>query len=388
MMVVYTRKLTPPKRSFFLFGPRGTGKTTWLKQVFPTALYINLLNSRTHFHYLRDPHKLFEEVEALSGKKWVVLDEIQRLPELLNEVHSLMNEHGSRYRFALTGSSARKLKRTDVNLLAGRAINRSFFPLVAAELNYDVEVEDILKFGNLPEVRAASSKKDKIDILEAYCANYLREEIQQEAIVKRLDSFVRFLEVSAIMNGQILNVANVARDAGVQRPTVQGYFQVLEDTLIGVRVPAWRKRIKVKEVSHPKFYLFDSGVVRALSYRLREPTLDALEKGFLLETWVLHELRAWMGIHEMGGQWHHWGTPQASEVDFIMTGAGKSAGIEVKAKGEWKREYGKKLEEMIEAGQIKHGFGVYLGSREMKVGKIHVYPILGFCRRLEKGHFF
>lgn len=385
MMAVYTRLLPPPKRSFFLFGPRGTGKTTWLKQAFPHATRFNLLNSQTYVQYLRNPNLLVSEVEALPKGSWVILDEIQRVPELLNEVHSIMNEHGKKYLFALTGSSARKLKRADVNLLAGRAINRSFFPLVAAEQNYDIDIEDVLMYGNLPEVRTASSTKDKIDILEAYSANYLKEEIQQEALVKKLDSFARFLEVSSIVNAQTLNIANIARDAGVQRPTVQGYFEILEDTLIAIRLPAWRKRIKVKEVSHPKLYFFDPGVVRALSNRVREKQLDSLEKGFLFETWILHELRAWIAIHETGGNIHYWGTPSDSEIDFIITRSGKDIGIEIKAKTEWKSTYSEKLEEMLELKQIKAGFGVYLGKRELKVGRIHVFPALEFCRKLESG---
>ena len=229
-------------------------------------------------------------------------------------MHGLIADHGARYRFALSGSSARKLRRLDVNLLAGRAINRTFFPLTSAELDFRFDVDDVLQFGMLPSVR--SEPRHAIDILEAYSANYIKEEIQQEALVKNLDSFTRFLEIAALINGQVANTSGIARDAGVPRPTVQRYFEVLTDTLIGVWLPAWRPRAKVKEVAHPKFYFFDTGVVRALLQRLREP-LEAAERGHMLETLVLHELRAAISIATVGGTIAYWRTPSGSEVDFI-----------------------------------------------------------------------
>ena len=192
-----------------------------------------------------------------------------RLPSVLNEVHALIAEHGNNYRFALSGSSARNLKRLDVNLLAGRAINRRFFPLIADELDYHCDPDRVLRLGLLPQIQAETDYA--IEALEAYVGNYIREEIQQEALVRNLESFARFLEVAALMNGQIVNVAGIARDAAVARPTVQGYFATLVDTLIGFWLPAWRKRAKAKEVASPKFHLFDPGVARALAGRLREP---------------------------------------------------------------------------------------------------------------------
>ena len=258
---MFTRLLQLPERSFFLFGPRGTGKTTWLRQVLPNALWFDLLRIRTLLELTQQPDTLRQQVEALPRGSWVVVDEVQRLPSLLNEVHALIADHGRAYRFALSGSSSRKLKRMDVNLLAGRAINRQFFPLTAAELNFDFEVESVLRFGLLPQIR--SDPDFAVDALEAYVSNYLREEIQQEALVRRLDSFARFLQVASLMNGQTANVAGIARDAAVARPTVQGYFETLIDTLIAFWLPAWQSRAKVKEVASPKFYLFDPGVARA-----------------------------------------------------------------------------------------------------------------------------
>ena len=379
---MYARQLTLPDRSFFLFGPRGTGKTTWLRQVLPNALWFDLLRTQVFLDLSQRPDLFRQQVEALPRGQWVVVDEVQRLPALLHEVHALISEHGRRYRFALSGSSARKLKRLEGNLLAGRALNRQFFPLTAVELDFSVEPDDVLKYGLLPQIRA--DRKHAVDIMDAYVANYLREEVMQEALVRRLDSFARFLQVAAIMNGQVANLAGIARDAAVARPTVQGYFDVLIDTLIGHWLPAWRPRAKVKEVSSPKFYLFDPGVARALAGRVREP-LEALERGFLLETWVLHELRAAVAVQSLGGDLSYWRTPSGGEVDFLWTRASRAVGIEVKASRTWRREFGGPLKGLIESGVVGAGFGVYTGAVELKDGPLRVLPIKAFLEELVAG---
>jgi predicted AAA+ superfamily ATPase len=383
LMSMYTRRLQPPERSFFLLGPRGTGKTTWLRGALPSALWFDLLRTGTFLELSQQPERFRQQVEAQPRGSWVVVDEVQRLPALLNEVHALIAERGRAYRFALSGSSARKLKRLDVNLLAGRAINRQCFPLTAVELNFDVDVEHVLRFGLLPQIR--SDPEFAVDTLDAYVSNYLREEIQQEALVRRLDAFARFLQVAALMNGQVSNIAGVARDAGIARPTVQGYFDVLTDTLIGVWLPAWVRRAKVKEVASPKFYLFDCGVTRALAGRLREP-IDGLERGFLLETWILHELRATISYDGLGGELRYWRTPSGSEVDFIWTRARRAVGIEVKAAKQWRREFGGPLKSLIEDGIVQAGFGVYTGSVELKDGPLRVLPLTKFLEELAAGN--
>ncbi len=382
MLAMFTRRYVAPDHTFFLFGPRGTGKTTWLKQVLPDALWFDLLRTQVVLELSREPDSFRQQVEALPRGRWVVIDEVQRMPALLNEVQALIGDRGSAYRYALSGSSARKLKRLDVNLLAGRAINRQFFPLAASELRYDVDLERVLRFGMLPQVHA--EPEHAVDILDAYVANYVREEILQEALVRNLDSFARFLEVAALMNGQVVNVAGIARDAAVARPTVQGYFATLQDTLIGFWLPAWRRRAKVKEVASPKFYLFDAGVARALAGRLREP-LDGLERGFLLETWMLHELRAAIASLNAGGQLHYWRTPTGTEVDFIWTRAGRAVGIEVKAASTWRPEYSSALKGLVEQGVLKRAHGVYTGTAERKDGPVRVWPVLSFLRELTKG---
>jgi predicted AAA+ superfamily ATPase len=385
MLAMFQRRYPAPDHSFFLFGPRGTGKTTWLRQVLPDALWFDLLRTHTLLALTRQPESFRQQVEARPRGAWVVVDEVQRLPAILNEVHALIAETGRKYRFALSGSSARKLKRLDVNLLAGRAINRQFFPLTAAELDYAVDVDRGLRFGFLPQIHAEPDHV--VDVLDAYVSNYVREEIQQEALVRRLDSFSRFLEVATRMNGQIVNVAGIARDAAVARPTVQGYFEVLVDTLVGFWLPAWRRRARTKEIASPKFYLFDPGVVRALSGRLREP-LEAAERGFLLETWVLHELRAAMSFHQTGGQLHYWRTPSGSEVDFVWTRGTRSLGIEVKASERWRPEFGAPLKALIADKVVHAGFGVYTGSAELKDGPLRVLPLRRFFEVMAKGDLF
>jgi predicted AAA+ superfamily ATPase len=305
------------------------------------------------------------------------------MPALLNEVQALISEQGNRNRFALSGSSARKLKRMDVNLLAGRAVNRQFLPLTAAEMNFDFDPDSILRYGLLPQIR--SDPGHAIDTLDAYVSNYVREEIQQEALVRRLDSFSRFLQVAALMNGQVANVAGIARDAAVARPTVQGYFETLVDTLIGFWLPAWRRRAKVKEGANPKFYLFDPGVARALAGRLREP-LDGAERGFLLETWVLHELRAAIALHNLGGELHHWRTPAGAEVDFAWTRARRGVGIEVKTSIQWRREFGRPLQSLAADHIIQSAFGVYMGTTELKDGPLRVLPLKKFLKELASGN--
>jgi uncharacterized protein len=381
-MAMITRRLELPPRSFFLLGPRGTGKTTWLRSQLPAALWFDLLRTGTFLELSQQPERFRQQIEAQRPGGWVVVDEVQRLPQLLNEVHALIAERGRAYRFALSGSSARKLKRLDVNLLAGRAINRQCLPLTAAELDGDVDVEHILRFGLLPQVR--TDPDFAIDTLDAYVSNYLREEIQQEALVRRLDSFARFLPIAAMMNGQVSNISGIARDAAVARPTVHGYFETLIDTLIGFWLPAWQRRAKVKEAASPKFYLFDCGVARALAGRLRDP-IDGLERGFLLETWILHELRAAMAYGNLGGELRHWRTPSGSEVDFIWTRARRAVGIEVKAASQWRREFGGPLKSLVEDRIVQSGFGVYTGTVELKDGPLRVLPVKTFLTELANG---
>lgn len=384
MTAMYTRQLDVPDQSFFLFGPRGTGKTTWLSARLPQAIWFDLLQTSTFLQLLRSPDSFSQRLDAVDTGGWVVVDEVQRLPVLLDEIHALMNRHPGKFKFAITGSSARKLKRQGTNLLAGRAINRRFFPLTGAEMNYDFDTDELLRFGCLPAIRSTSLSPQRIDILEAYVANYLQEEIQQEAAVKQLDSFHRFLEVAALMNARVTNVAGIARDAGVARPTVQGYFQVLIDTLVGFWLPAWQPRVKVKERRQPKFYFFDTGVIRGIAGRLREPLGDE-ERGGLLETLILHELRSWMNVSNCGGDLRYWSTPSGSEIDLVWTRGKRAVGIEVKASRQWRREFSGTLKEMSATGRLTRCFGIYRGRERLQDGPVTILPVKAFMQELASG---
>lgn len=386
MLVMYTRQLTLPDRSFLLLGPRGTGKTTWLRGALPEARWFNLLLDRELVRLLREPGLFRREIDALPPRSWVVVDEVQKLPTILNEIHAALTDAPRHWKFALTGSSARKLRREQVNLLAGRVVSRRLLPLTAAEIGAPTRlpVDDLLRFGMLPLVRNARGSAHRVDLLEAYVQTYLTQEIRAEALVRSLEGFTRFLEVAALANGQVTNVASLARDAGVARPTVQGYFEVLADTLIGSWLPAWRARARVKEVAHPKFYLFDTGVARALAGRVREP-LDAAERGFLLETAVFHELSAHLAYAQCGGEFSYYRTPAGAEVDFVWQRGSLRIGIEVKASTRWRPEFSRTLHDLTSGGTIGAGYGVYLGDRPLVDRGLRVLPYGDFLVALAAG---
>jgi predicted AAA+ superfamily ATPase len=379
---MYTRHLPLPGKSFFLFGPRGTGKTTWLRQQLPQAHWFDLLRADEYLPLLRDPALFRRSVEGLSAGRWVVVDEVQKLPRLLDEVQALISARPGRHRFALSGSSARKLKRLDANLLAGRVIRRQFFPLTGAEMEFRIASERLLRHGCLPD--AVTQPEHAVDVLEAYVSTYLREEIQQEALARNLDSFARFLEIAAIMNGQTVNAAGIARDAAVARPTVQRFFETLIDTLVGVWVRPWQPRLKVREVGHPKFYFFDPGVVRVLAGRVREPIAPD-ERGPLLETLVLHELRSQMSVANTGGEIRYWRTPAGVEVDFVWTRGDRAFGFEVKSGSAWRSQQSRALKELVAAGSLARAWGVYLGRDVLRDGPVEILPLQEFQRRLAAG---
>ncbi len=236
---MYSRLLTPSfKKSFFLFGPRGTGKSSWVKKTFPSALYLDLLEAELYNDLLANPQRL----ENLIPKKfdhWIILDEVQKIPALLNEVHRLIEKYT--YRFIMTGSSARSLRRRGVNLLAGRALTSFLHPLTAAELGEDYQLDHSLQYGQLP---CAYTETNPKAYLESYVQTYLREEIQQEGLLRNLAAFTRFLEAASFSQGSILNVSNVSRECAVERKVVENYFSILEDLLLGVRLPVFTKKSK------------------------------------------------------------------------------------------------------------------------------------------------
>jgi len=378
----FPRLLKRPTRSFFLFGPRATGKSTWLKSCFSDRLHFDLLRNDIYFILSSSPSAFRERVLAKNPKKtWIIVDEIQRMPNLLNDVHSLIENEG--YQFALSGSSARKLKRSHANLLAGRALVKHMFPLTAAEYGDAVTLEKVLMFGSLPNV--ITDPDTRIEQLEAYVGTYLREEIKEEALTRNVQAFGRFLEVAALMNGQVTNLSNLARDAAVPRTTVSTYFEILVDTLLGNWLPAWIPRAKVKEVAHPKFYFFDCGVVRGVQKLLRDKP-SGVERGFLFETLVFNELNAHISYSNIGGELFYWRTADGNEIDFIWKRGSKVVAIEVKSSSRWKEEYNKGFRSLLSSKIVPQAcYGIYCGQEILKKDFGLVLPWEEFLKRLYAG---
>ena len=261
-MAFVDRFFEPPAQSYYLFGPRGTGKSAWTQRRYPGSVRIDLLHPATLQRYRARPERLFEVVRAQPDGQVIVIDEVQRVPALLSAVHALIEE-GRGWRFVLTGSSARKLRRSGVDLMAGRAVVRTLHPFMAAELGAAFDIATALERGMLPLVFGAAAP---VDTLQSYLAVYVREEVQMEGLVRNLDGFSRFLETASFSHGQLLNASNIARDSAVGRKAVEGYLGVLEDLLLSFRLPVFRKRAARATVAHDKFYLFDcGGVPRAAS---------------------------------------------------------------------------------------------------------------------------
>ncbi len=322
---MFRRRLQVPDRGFILLGPRGSGKSTWLRANFPDAHVIDLLAEEHYQRLLAQPGRFADELRAVEPGRWVVVDEIQRLPSLLNEVHRFGEER--KLRFALCGSSARKLKRAGVNLLAGRALPRAMHPFVPEELGEHFNLETALRHGLLPIV-ADSPGPD--ETLAAYARLYLKEEIQAEAAVRNLPGFARFLPIAALYHGQTVNVSNIAREAGVARTTVSGYLDILEETLLCFPVPGFEAKLRVRERKLPKWYWCDPGIVRAM--RGSRGAIVPEERGALFEGLVAQLLRAYRDYTGMCDSITYWSAESRNtEVDFILTTGQEHVAIEVKS---------------------------------------------------------
>ncbi|MBN1938117.1 MAG: ATP-binding protein [Candidatus Aminicenantes bacterium] len=379
----YDRLLKAPRRSFFLFGMRGTGKSTWARKTFPHALYFDLLDEGLFQSYLREPRLFGGELSRIPAGRTVVVDEVQRLPWLLNEVHRFIENRS--LRFVLLGSSARKLKQAGTNLLAGRAVRRIMSPLLPRELDADFNLAEVLRFGSLPVIWTSPAKAESLD---AYVQLYLKQEIQAEALVRNLPGFARFLPVAALFHGQVLNTSGLARDAGVARTTVTGYLEILSDTHLVWLLPAYEARLRVKERTHPKVYWVDAGIMRAVKREFHPP--GELERGALLEGWVGALLKAYgepgSGLGLQHDELFYWAPAEGgTEVDFLIRRGKEFSAVEVKARERLSAHDFKGLKAIAALKGLRRRVVVFLGERPYHTEDgIEALPVLDFLQELER----
>lgn len=369
----------PPAGSFFLFGPRGTGKSTWVDATFPGALKVDLLKESTYAELLGHADRLEAMADAHGGGV-IAIDEVQKLPSLLDEVHRLIEKR--RFRFVLTGSSARKLRRSGANLLAGRARTLTMHPFTAAELGKQFNLAHAIRFGMLPSVWAGA---DPGEYLRSYVGTYIRQEVQHEALVRNLAGFNRFLEAASLSQGGVLNMQAIASDCGINRKTIENHFDLLEDLLLSVRLPVFARRATRKLTSHPKFYFVDAGIYRAI--RPRGP-LDTEEEvdGAAIETLVLEALRAENANHDLGYEIFFWRTTDQKEVDFVLYGERGLHAFEVKRASRFREDDIAALRLFCDDYPEASGCLLYGGRQSYRFGRIEVVPLekglAGLAQRL------
>jgi len=381
-----------PEKSFLLLGPRGTGKSTWLKQILPSALTIDLLDSTRYLELSQNPSHLNNLVAPLPDGAWVIIDEIQRIPALLNEVHRLYESRG--IHFALSGSSARKLRRSGANLLAGRALQMFMFPFTYQEYKDHWCIDDACEWGSLPLVVSDPAFKQRT--LSTYVDTYIKEEIMAEALVRNLDPFIKVLQVAGLYNGQILNIENLARESGNKRTTVERYFMILEETLLASRVPAIKLDLRTKETVHPKFFMFDSGLARAAAGLVMHE-VDRAWKGFAFEGLIYHELRAYNALSFKSRSIFHYAVSGSFDVDFLVQSKPKTLSasqqliaIEVKSGKNFKTDWlhGLKILTQEAPQKISRALVVYQGRDRLLVDGIEVLPVEQFLDELHRGNIF
>ncbi len=375
---MFQRLLKPSlSQSFFLFGPRGTGKTTFLKRFFKDqkCLWIDLLDAKQEERYALDVDLLYREIQSQkSHTSWVVIDEVQKNPKLLDTVHRLIEE--TKIRFALTGSSARKLKRGAANLLAGRAFMNHLFPLTHLEMGKDFNLKNALHWGTLPRVVQFDSDEDKKDYLKAYALTYLKEEIWAEHIIRQLEPFRRFLPIAAQSNGQILNYSNIARDVGVDYKTIQSYFQILEDTLVGFFLEPFHHSIRKQQHQAPKFYFFDTGVKRAIDNSLDVPLKPATYAfGDAFEHWVITEIFRLNRYTKKDYSLTYLRTKDDAEIDLIIERRGsKTLLVEIKSTNHVDPLEAKKLERFLNGFPKAKALLLSLDPHPQKIGQVEALP--------------
>ncbi len=378
-MDTVSRFFKSPPDSFFLFGPRGTGKSTLLKANFPDALFVDLLDPDVYRTYVSHPEQLRALVEGNPGVSRFVIDEIQKVPSLLDVVHQLIERKSSqRPQFILTGSSSRKLRRAGVNLLAGRVLLKTLHPFLAAELGGRFNLEQSLRLGLLPLVLAA---KEPEETLKSYVSLYLREEVQAEGLVRNIGSFARFLEAMSFSHACLLNTSEVARECQVGRKAVEGFVEILEDLLLGFRIKVFTRKAKRHLVQHPKFYYMDAGIFRSL--RPKGP-LDIPEEisGASLEGLVAQQLRAWIAYGKKDRELFFWRTKSGVEVDFIVYGQDTFLALEVKSSRRVSSKDVRALKAFLEDYPQAKACLLYGGRDRLLVDGIPCFPCSEFLPRL------
>jgi predicted AAA+ superfamily ATPase len=365
---------TQISNSFFLFGARGTGKTTWIREHFLSerTLYINLLRPEEEHQYAKTPGLLENEARCQSGNPpdWVIIDEVQKLPKLLDTVHHLIES--KRIQFILTGSSARKLKRGGANLLAGRAYLYRLYPLTHAELGGSFNLDFTLNWGSMPQIFSIATEAERLKYLSAYTLLYLKEEIQMEQVVRNLDPFRSFLEVSAQMDTRPLNYDRIARDVGVDSKTVQNYFSILEETYLGTILPAFHQSVRKSQRQAPKFYWFDAGVKRTLSQEIRSPLVPSTAAyGHAFEAFVINEVVRWNAYHDAEFKLSYLESHHGGEIDLILTRGKSSIAIEIKSNNQVDETEVRALEALASdvPGVISINY-VSLAPRTQRISKV------------------
>lgn len=377
--MMLNRIFKAPEQSFFLLGPRGVGKSTWLRGAFPDAYVIDLLSEETYQRLLANPGHFAGELRSVPAGQRVIVDEVQRLPNLLNEAHRFIEE--KRLQFVLCGSSVRKLKRAGVNLLAGRALRRAMHPFVPEELGKQFDLEEALRYGLLPIVWDSTAKQET---LLAYAQSYLKEEIQAEALVRNLPGFARFLPIAALYHGQTVNVSNIARDAGVARTTAAGHLDILEETLLCFRLPAYEARLRVRERKLPKWYWCDPGLVRVMK-RATGPVAPE-ERGVLFEGMVAQLIRAYKDYRLICDDIYYWAPSGRSEieVDFLLVRGANMIAVEAKSGNTFRDSWCKGLRAIAQLKGLQRRIIVYPQGPVMKTQDgIDIFPYHRFAEELE-----
>jgi uncharacterized protein len=385
------RVLRLPERTFLLLGPRGTGKSTLIKQQIKFDIEIDLLKSKNFLPLTADPSLIDDWTQHLKKGAWIYIDEIQKVPALMDEVHSLYESR--KFNFALSGSSARKLKRGGGNLLAGRALSTQLFPFLHAEYKKIHSIESAMQWGSMPQV--VTEPKFRQDYLSSYVETYLKEELIEEGAIRKLEPFLRFLRWVGIYNGQVLNTENIARESHVGRTSVDKYFDILTDTLIGYKLRPFQPKWNNKEAAQSKFYLFDVGVARGCAGLLRDE-LDSSWLGFAFETLVINEVRAYNQYLNLHREIFYYKYSAGYEIDLAIETQKKTLSkkqlvtmIEIKSAKKWDTRWNEPLFDIKakSKGRVDKIFGVYRGDKTLDFGALKILPVEEFLARLAKGEF-